>query len=323
MSTPIKEPPRAPAAAGATAPAAPAAPRRASGPAPRRPGREQRFADGGAVLNVFSHGFLLLWAVMIVLPLGWIVLSSFRTDAQIGGSAWGWPHHWSGSVYVRAWHKGIGAFLLHTVIVMAFSVTLTMLLGAMAAYVLARYEFPGNRFLYYLFVAGAMFPVYLALVPLFFMVKNLGMLNTYQGLVLVYVAYSLPFTVFFLHSFFRTLPTAVHEAAMIDGCSHSRAFFQVMLPMAKPGMISVGIFNVLGQWNQYILPLTLMQRQSGTDHDRSVLTQGLMNLSLQQGYAGDMPALFAGMTIAMIPVLVVYLSFQRQVQQGLTAGTLK
>jgi N-acetylglucosamine transport system permease protein len=311
MSTPIKE---------TTAAGAPAGP---SAPPVSKPNRQERFADSGKVLNVFSHGFLVLWAIMIVLPLAWIVLSSFKTDAQIGGSAWAWPSHWSLGVFERAWNKGIGGFLLHTAIVMVFSVTLTMLLGSMAAYVLARYTFPGNRFLYYLFVAGAMFPVYLALVPLFFMVKNLGMLNTYQGLVLVYVAYSLPFTVFFLHSFFRTLPTAVHEAAMIDGCSHTRAFFQVMLPMAKPGMISVGIFNVLGQWNQYILPLTLMQKQSGSDHDRSVLTQGLMNLALQQGYAGDMPALFAGMTIAMIPVLVVYLSFQRQVQAGLTAGTLK
>jgi N-acetylglucosamine transport system permease protein len=314
MTAPIKE------TAASGVPAESAAP---ITPPTRKPTRQERFGDSGKVLNAFSHTFLALWAVMIVLPLAWIVISSFKTDSQIGGSAWAWPHHWSFDVFERAWNKGIGGFLLHTAIVMVFSVTLTMLLGSMAAYVLSRYEFPGNRFLYYLFVAGAMFPVYLALVPLFFMVKNLGMLNTYQGLILVYIAYSLPFTVFFLHSFFRTLPTAVHEAAMIDGCSHSRAFFQVMLPMAKPGMISVGIFNVLGQWNQYILPLTLMQKQSGSDHDRSVLTQGLMNLALQQGYAGDMPALFAGMTIAMVPVLVVYLSFQRQVQSGLTAGTLK
>jgi N-acetylglucosamine transport system permease protein len=291
--------------------------------ASRKKPKEEQFAESGRVLNVFSHGFLALWTVMIVLPFVWIILSSFKTDSQIGGSAWAWPTHWSFDVFARAWDKGIGGFLLHTVIVLVFSVTLTMLLGSMAAYVLARYEFPGNRFLYYLFVAGAMFPPYLALVPLFFMVKNLGMLNTYQGLILVYVAWSLPFTVFFLYSFFRTLPTAVHEAAMMDGCSHTRAFFQIMLPIAKPGLLSVGIFNMLGQWNQYILPLTLMQKQSGSDPDRSVLTQGLVNLMMQQGYNGDMPALFAGMTIAMLPVLVVYLSFQRQVQAGLTAGTLK
>lgn len=260
---------------------------------------------------------------MIVLPLAWIVLGSFKTDAQIGASAWSWPSHWSFGAFGRAWEKGIGDFFLNTVIVLLGSVTLTMLLGSMAAYVLARYEFPGNRAVYFLFVAGAMFPVYLALVPLFFMVDRFGMLNTYHGLILVYVAYSLPFTVFFMHAFFRTLPTAIQEAAVVDGCSHTRAFFQVMLPMAKPGLLSVGIFNVLGQWNQYILPLTLMQQQSGSDPDRSVLAQGLVNLMLSQGYAGDQPALFAGMTIAMLPVLVVYLSFQRQIQSGLTAGTLK
>ncbi|MDH6118783.1 carbohydrate ABC transporter permease [Kitasatospora sp. GAS204B] len=299
-------------------------------PAPaRKPAREQRFADGGGVLNVFSHGFLALWAVMIIGPLVWIVLGSFKTDAQIGGSAWAWPAHWGFSAFSYAWHQGIAHYFANTLIVLVGSVTLTMLLGSMAAYVLARYAFPGNRIIYFFFVAGAMFPVYLALVPLFFMVKNLGQispllgLNSYLGLILVYVAYSLPFTVFFMYSFFRSLPTAVHEAAMIDGCSHTRAFFQVMVPMAKSGLISVGIFNVLGQWNQYLLPVTLMQQQHGGDPDHSVLTQGLINLAQQSGYASNFPALFAGMTIAMLPVLVVYLSFQRQVQAGLTSATLK
>jgi N-acetylglucosamine transport system permease protein len=279
--------------------------------------------NGGRVLNVFSHGFLVLWAVMIIFPLLWIILSSFKNNSEIGGSAWSWPSHWGFGAFSRAWEKGIGDFFLNTVIVMIFSVPLTMLFGSMVAYVLARYEFRGNRFFYYLFVTGAMFPYFLALVPLFFMVRNLHMLNTYQGLILVYVAYSLPFTTFFMHSFFKTLPTAVHEAAVLDGASHTRTFFQIMVPMAKPGLLSVGIFNVLGQWNQYILPVTLMQPQSSTDKDHSMLAQGLVNLALSQGYSGDYPALFAGMVISMLPVLVVYLSFQRQVQAGLTAATLK
>lgn len=261
--------------------------------------------------------------MLIILPLLWLVLSSFKTDAQIGGSALGWPSHWQLDVFRRAWNKGIGDYFANTLIVLVFSVPLTMLLGSMAAYVLARYEFPGNRIVYYFFVGGAMFPVFLALVPLFFMVKRLDMLNTYQGLILVYVAYSMPFTVFFMHSFFRTLPTAVFEAAVLDGASHSRAFFQVMLPMAKPGLLSVGIFNVLGQWNQYILPSVLMQPQTSADPERYVLTQGLIQLQQQQGYATDLPVLFAGVTIAMVPMLIVYLSFQRQVQAGLTSATLK
>ncbi|MFD5624305.1 carbohydrate ABC transporter permease [Streptomyces yangpuensis] len=290
-----------------------------AGPAGRRSaGRSE-----GMVLNVFSHGFLVVWAVMIVLPLIWLALGSFKTDAQIGGSALSWPANWNFDAFGRAWDKGIGDYFANTLIVMVFSVPLTMLFGSMAAYVLARYPFPGNRFIYYFFVSGAMFPVFLALVPLFFMVKRFDMLNTYQGLILVYVAYSMPFTVFFMHSFFRTLPTAVHEAAVIDGASDTRIFFQVMVPMAKPGLISVGIFNVLGQWNQYILPSVLMQPQTGSDPERYLLTQGLIQLQQQQGYETDLPVLFAGVTIAMIPMLVVYLSFQRQIQAGLTSATLK
>ena len=289
--------------------------------APPRPGGAGR--TEGITLNAFSHGFLVLWAVLIILPLIWLVLGSFKTDTQIGGSALSWPSNWQFDVFGRAWDKGIGDYFTNTVIVLAFSVPLTMLFGSMAAYVLARYDFPGNRFIYYFFVGGAMFPVFLALVPLFFMVKRLDMLNTYQGLILVYVAYSMPFTVFFMHAFFRTLPTAVFEAAVLDGASHTRAFFQIMLPMAKPGLLSVGIFNVLGQWNQYILPSVLMQPQTGGDPERYVLTQGLIQLQQQQGYATDLPVLFAGVTIAMIPMLVVYLSFQRQVQGGLTSATLK
>ncbi|AIS01083.1 carbohydrate ABC transporter permease [Streptomyces glaucescens] len=307
MSAPLKE--TAPPPAGRT-----------SAKAPAKAGERR---GEGVTLNAFSHGFLALWALMIVLPLLWLVLSSFKTDAQIAGSAFGWPENWTFDVFSRAWEKGIGDYFLNTVVVLVFSVPLTMLFGSMAAYVLARYPFPGNRFLYYFFVAGAMFPVFLALVPLFFMVKRLDMLNTYQGLILVYVAYSMPFTVFFMHAFFRTLPTAVFEAAILDGASHTRTFFQVMLPMAKPGLISVGIFNTLGQWNQFILPTVLMQPQSGDDPERYVLTQGLIQLQQQQGYASDLPVLFAGVTIAMIPMLVVYLSFQRQVQAGLTSATLK
>ncbi|CAL9402351.1 sugar ABC transporter permease [Streptomyces sp. DH-12] len=311
MSAPLKET----APAGDSTPPPPPVSKGAVRPGDRR--------GEGVVLNVFSHGFLAVWAVLIVLPLLWLVLSSFKTDAQIGASAFGWPQNWDLGVFSRAWEKGIGDYFTSTVIVLVISVPLTMLFGSMAAYVLARYEFRGNRLLYYFFVAGAMFPVFLALVPLFFMVKRLDMLNTYHGLALVYVAYSLPFTVFFMHAFFRTLPTAVFEAAILDGASHTRTFFQVMLPMAKPGLISVGIFNTLGQWNQYILPTVLMQPQSGDDPERYVLTQGLIQLQQQQGYASDLPVLFAGVTIAMVPMLVVYLSFQRQVQAGLTSATLK
>ena len=142
------------------------------------------------------------------------------------------------------------------------------------------------------------------------------MLSTYQGLILVYTAYSLPFTVFFMHAFFRTLPTSVAEAAVIDGASHTSTFFRIMLPMAKPGLLGVGIFNLLGQWNQFVLPAFLSP-------EKPVLAQGIATLLASQRYRNDWGPMFAALTIAMLPVVVVYLLFYRQVQAGLTAGTLK
>jgi N-acetylglucosamine transport system permease protein len=293
----------------------------------RRSGDGER---GAGVLNFFSHGFLLLWGAMVVLPLLWAVASSFKTDAQISRDPLGLPTGLQWENFSNAWTTGrIGDLFFNTVLVVTGGVLLTMLLGSMVAYVLARYPFPGNRAIYFLFVAGLTLPIFLALVPLYQVVANLGAtipflgLNSYVMLILVYVAYSLPFTVFFMHSFFRTLPTAIAEAAVVDGASHTTLFFRVMLPMSKPGLISIGIFNVIGQWNQWLLPTLLMQPQSGADEKNAMLTQGLIELSVNQGYQGDYGALFAGMTIAMLPILAVYVIFQRQVQAGLTGATLK
>lgn len=280
----------------------------------------KRLRSEGGVLNLFSQGFLWLWALLVIIPVVWIVMTSFKTSREIASDPLALPEamHWAN--YVNAWTNGnIGSFFLNTVQVMAFSVTGTMLLGAMAAYVLARYEFPGSRLLYFGFAAGMMFPVFLALFPLFKTLSNVSLLNTKTGLILVYIAYSLPFTVFFLTAFFRTLPSGVAEAAIVDGAGHYRLFFQVMLPMAKPGLIAITIFNILGQWNQFLLPLVLMNRNP----EDAVISQGLANLAMRQGYEGDAGALFAGTVLAMIPIFVAYVIFQRQIQAGLTAGAIK
>jgi N-acetylglucosamine transport system permease protein len=250
------------------------------------------------------------------------VTSSFKSDEEILTDPWGLPSALRWSNWSRAWETAhIGRYFLNSVLVVTFSLAITMVFGSMAAYVLARYRFKFSRVVYYLFVGGMMFPVFLALVPLFFVVKNLGLLGTLPGLSIVYAAYSLPFTVFFLTAFFRTLPTSVGEAALIDGCSHFGLFFRVMLPMARPGLVSVGIFNFLFHWNQYVLPIVLMQGE-GAEH-KWVLAQGLTALAISEGYGGDYSGLFAGVTIAMLPVLLAYVIFQRQVQSGLTAGQLK
>lgn len=289
------------------------------GPSANGKGKDRRTSKEGGLLNVFSHGTLVLWAFMVVLPLLWAVMTSFKDDKSILDTPWALPDRLHFENWSRAWTEAhMNEFFLNTVLVVGGSLIGTLVLGSMAAYVLARFEFPGNRFIYFLFVGGMSFPIMLALVPLFYVVNNLGLLNTVHGLILVYIAYSLPFTVFFLTAFFRTLPTSIAEAAFVDGASHTRTFFQIMLPMAKPGLVSVGIFNFLGQWNQYMLPTVL-----NTDPDKKVLTQGLVSLTISQGYKSDWSGLFAGLVMAMLPVLAAYIVFQRQVVQGLTAGAMK
>jgi N-acetylglucosamine transport system permease protein len=137
-------------------------------------------------------------------------------------------------------------------------------------------------------------------------------------LIITYVAFALPFTVFFLHSFFKQLPGEVYEAAQIDGAGEWRTFFSVMLPMARPGMASVAIFNFLGLWNQFLLPVAL-----NTDSNNYVLSQGMASFASQAGYAVDFGALFAAVVITVAPVLVVYIIFQRQLQVSVTAGGVK
>lgn len=274
---------------------------------------------GERTMSVFSRGFLVLWAILVVLPLLWALLTSFKSDREIFTSPWGLPEVWRFDNFARAWTEGnIGTYFVNSLIVVVCATVLVMLLGAMTAYVIARYTFPGRDVLYYAFVAGMAFPIFLALVPLFFVVRNLGLLGTYPGLILVYAAYALPFTVFFLVGFFRTLPGSLIEAALLDGCSHAGVFFRIMLPLARPGIISVGIFNFLGLWNQFILPLVLMP-----DKNRYVLSQGLAVLAANQGYRSDWSALFAGLVIAILPVLAVYVAFQRKIQEGLAFGGFK
>ncbi len=262
---------------------------------------------------------LLIWAAMVIFPFLWMIMTALKSDMEILTDPFGLPEQLLWENFARAWTSAsIGRYFLNTVLVMAMSLTGTLLVSAMAAYVISRFDFPFNRFLYLMFIAGLMFPMFLGLVPLYFLMDDLRLLNTYHGLALVYIAYSLPFTIFFLVGFFKTLPGEVAEAGIIDGASQYQVFFNLMLPMAKPGLIAMGIFNFLGQWNQFLLPLVLL-----LDQDKYVLSQGLNFLAIQQGYDSDYSALFAAMVIVMIPSLLVYILFQRRLESGLTAGALK
>ena len=194
-------------------------------------------------------------------------------------------------------------------IVVVGALILTMLFGSMSAYVLARFTFPGSRLLYYLMLAGLTFPIFLAIVPLFFVLRGIGLLNTLPGLILTYAAFAFPFTVFFLYAFFRSLSKSIAEAAAVDGAGEWRTFFQIMLPMAKPGLATVAILNFVGLWNQFLLPIAL-----NTNPDNYVLTQAMASFASQAGYSVDFGALFAAVVITVVPVLIIYLIFQRQLR---------
>lgn len=265
------------------------------------------------------HLFLGFWALVVIFPMVWVLYTSLKTDQEIFFSPWSFPKVVQWGNFARAWTKAhIGQYFFNSLVVVVPSLILTLLLSAMSAYVLARFPFPGNRAVLYLFISGMMFPVFLGLVPLFFLLQKMTLLNTFPGLILVYISYSLPFTIFFLTGFFRTLPSALHESAIVDGASQYTIFFSIMLPLAQPGLITVGVFNFLGMWNQFILPFALM-----SDSKKYVLTQGLAYIRHQQYYLNDWSALFAAVVLIMVPTLIVYVLFQGQIQQGLTVGALK
>ncbi|MFC8600115.1 MULTISPECIES: carbohydrate ABC transporter permease [unclassified Isoptericola] len=292
----------------------------APGTAPAEPRmKAARTGGGDKVVAGVSHTVLVIWCILVIAPMVWVLIGSFKTSSEIFASPFSLPAHWSFTNYVHAWVDAeIGRAFVNTIVVVGAALVLVMLLGAMCAYVLARFEFPGRRAIYYLMLAGLTFPVFLAIVPLFFVLQNAGLLGTLPGLIVVYVAFALPFTVFFLYSFFRGLPDEIAEAAAIDGAGNWRTFFQVMLPMATPGMASVAIFNFLGLWNQFILPIALNPQA-----ENYVLSQRLAAFVSSAGYAVDFGAMFAAVVVTIVPVLIAYLIFQRQLQGSVTAGTMK
>jgi N-acetylglucosamine transport system permease protein len=266
-----------------------------------------------------SHGVLILWSIIVIGPMLWTLMTSFKTTREIFASPFSLPQGLNFQNYVNAWTTaGIGNYFVNTVLVVGSALVIVMVLGSMCAYVLARFQFFGSKAIYYLMLAGLTFPIFLAIVPLFFTLRNLGLLNTLPGLTLTYVAFALPFTVFFLFAFFKTLPYEISEAAALDGAGEWATFFMVMLPMARNGFASVAIFNFLGLWNQFLIPVAI-----NTNVDNYVLSQGMAAFASQAGYAVDFGALFAAVVITVTPVLIVYIIFQRQLQGSVSQGTMK
>ena len=267
---------------------------------------------------------LLAYSAWLVFPMVWVAYSSFKQDDAIFLHAFSLPEpgNLATGNYARAWSQGhFGEYFLSSVLVTGSSVILIVALGSTAAYALARFSHPLGRAAYGLFIAGLTLPAQLAIVPLFFELRAAGLLNSRLGLVLVYAANGLPFAVFVLAGFFRSLPRSLHEAALVDGCGEFSAFWRVLLPLARPGLVTVAIFQFIGVWKEYFYAFMLVGGDA-TGAART-LPLGLANLSITAEYRTEYGMLFAGIIIVMVPILIVYLALQRQIVRGIAAGALK
>ncbi|MVP00890.1 carbohydrate ABC transporter permease [Paenibacillus lutrae] len=264
---------------------------------------------------------MILWSIMVLYPLIWTVFGSLKDNQQFFlGKPWDLPKLpllFSNFSYV--WEKyQFGGYFMNSIIVTVVSVVLGLLLSAMTAYVLARYAFKGSGTLYYLYIASMMIPMFLGMIPLFFLMSDMGLTNSLLGLIIVYTVSTIPFSVFVLVGFFKTLPSEIEEAAMMDGASHYGIFFRIMMPLAKPGLISVSIINVLNTWNEYILGVVLNSEPS-----KYTLPVGIAVMQGEMQYRTEWGPLFAALLISMVPVMIFYLIFQRQIASGITAGAVK
>ena len=246
------------------------------------------------------------------------------------------PDAWQAVVnnYQAAWTRShFGDFFVNSLIVTGASLAGILLVSAMASYVLARFAFRGNRALFVYFISGMMVPAQLILVPLFFQVSAIShagstllrplgysfqLHDTLTGLVVLYVALSLPFTILVLTGFFKSLPGELHEAGIMDGCSEYGVFRLIMLPLAKPGLVTAAIFNFLGIWNEYLFALVFLNNPL-----KKTLPLGLASVSMRAQYKTDYGLMFSGLVIVLVPTLAVYLMLQRQLTRGITVGALK
>lgn len=262
---------------------------------------------------------LILFALTILVPLLWVVVSSLKTSPEIFSSPWKLPESAQWQNYANAWEReGLGVSLKNTVIVTILTLLLLVPVGAMAAYIFAKYPFRGSKSLFGIFLGGMMFPNFLIVIPLYFLLRSMSLYDTHTGLIIAYVAYSLSFTIFVLTGFFQALPNELAEAAQIDGCGHYTTFSRIMLPLAKPGLIVVGIFNAIGLWNEYPLAKILLN-----SNEKRTLPLTIVDMATAQQYSSDWGALFAGLVIVMLPVMAVYWVFRDRIHETMLAGAVK
>lgn len=278
--------------------------------------------------KLFVYVALITLAISIIIPLGWVFLASVKAPAEFFMNPWKLPESFHFQNYIDAFNQAkMGEYFMTSIIVTALAIVILLVTAIPAAYVLSRFDFKFKKPINSLFMAGLFINVNYIVVPIFLMLLewNQGVkavfgdvfINNRFTLALVYAATALPFTIYLLSGYFKTLPHAFEEAASIDGASHFQTMMKIMIPMAKPSIVTVILFNFLSFWNEYIIALTLMPGATKT------LPVGLINLQQAARGAANPGPLYAGLVIVMLPTLLLYIFVQNKLTQGMTLGGLK
>jgi raffinose/stachyose/melibiose transport system permease protein len=265
-------------------------------------------------VNPITYVVAIAFIAVNLAPVLYIVLGGFRTNAQITTSPAGLPSPWVFDNYLDVLRSGVFWQELGNSTISAAVTTIgVVVLGLMVSFVLARYRFAGRGAMYALFAAGLMFPITVAITPLYLLVKDLGLANSLAGVILPQIAFALPTTVIILVPFLRAIPDELEEAASIDGASRLGFFFRMIVPLSLPGVVTTGILAFIASWNSYILPLFILN-----DQGSYTLPLGVQAFSSQ--YSVDTAKVLAFTSMSMIPALIFFTIFQRRIVGGLTGA---
>jgi raffinose/stachyose/melibiose transport system permease protein len=263
--------------------------------------------------------YLIAWlvAAAILIPVVYAIVGGFRDTGQLSANPVALPDPWVLGNYGEI--LGSATFwrqVYNSVLIAAVSTLLTVPLAAAAAYVFARFAFRGRELLYTVFTLGLLFPVAVAILPIFIMVRNLGLLDNPLGVALPQAAFGLPLTIVILRPFFHSFPNELQDAAAIDGCGPFGFFWRILLPLSRPVLATVSVLALVGSWNAFLLPLVVL-----TDSGNWTLPLGVTNYSTQ--YTADTARILAFTTLSMVPALVFYAFAERHLVRGLTGGAVK
>ena len=280
-----------------------------------------------ALFKAIVYIALIVMTISIIIPVAWVFMASFKRNAEFigkGTNPWALPEQLQWQNYVTAFVDAeMGKFFLNSVIVTALSLVILLVIALPAAYALSRFDFKGKKILNIAFMAGLFVNINYIVVPIFLMLSGanrmLGVeffLDNRLILSIIYASSSLSFSIYLLSGYFKTLPKGYEEAAYIDGCGYFKTMVKIMIPMARPSIITVILFQFLSFWNEYIIAFTLMD-------ENSTLAVGLKNLMAVERTATNYGIMYAGLVIVMIPVLVLYICVQKRLTEGMTLGGLK